>query len=487
MKKSLSPKVNMWMARAGQLMRPVLYAVRSYSSEISEKMPPVLPRVRLDIAAVISFVRRRYTRRLPELAVSAAHPSTLLILMGGTTIDEYDAAGQLGRLSSALERYARHFRTVLLMTADRKDFTKQLDVPRVRHLKTPVVVPFRGSLTLVASVVMRFRSVRHASVVTVMDTQGATAGWLASQVSNSALTFSVGTPWSHPREQSEEWHAGKMQRKALDHVRLSVGWPRVTDTHLDSLPEPYRLPALVDVDLYCPLTTTDPARPRTVGVFLGSNHDSGGRMIIGVAEHLLKRRQALVLRVFVATSHGGNEKAAALQAEAMQRGVNVEFLALPAPEMLPDAIERMRLCVGFNDPVSSQLLLRAMSSGISCISIEPDATVTSGDADGVDWSEFVLQSAATQEDVARNIETLFREPAVRLRLAREGRRFVVSRHSFDALVALEAKLLLRTSANYVEDTVIDTEPEFNAEDEAAKLAMMLESVGVARAGTSVAA
>ncbi|MDA0676529.1 MAG: hypothetical protein O2788_00805 [Chloroflexi bacterium] len=354
-------------------------------------------------------------------------------------------------------------------------------------MKTPAITPLRGSSALLASVAIRFRSVRQASVVTAMDEQSVPAGWLASKLSNSALTVSLGTPWSVPDELSREWQPGRLHRKALRQVRLSVGWPRATAAELTALPEPYRLPVLVDVDLYCPLTTTDPARPRTVGVFLGSDHDSRGRMVIGVAEHLLKRRQHLVLRVFIASTHGASEKVAALESEATQRGVNVEFHLLPAPEMLPDAIARMRLCVGFNDPVSSQLLLRAMSSGVPCISIDPDPTVTSGDFEGADWSQFVLRSETTQEDVARNIETLFREPGVRLRMAREGRRFVRSRHSFDALVALESDLLLKTSSGYVEDSVIDTEPEFDAEAEAAKLAMMLESVGVARSGSSVAA
>jgi hypothetical protein len=210
-------------------------------------------------------------------------------------------------------------------------------------------------------------------------------------------------------------------------------------------------------------------------------------MVIGVAEHLLKRRQHLVMRVLIASAHGASEKAAALESEAAQRGVNVEFHLLPAPEMLPDAVARMRVCIGFNDPVSSQLLLRAMSSGVPCISIDPDPTVTSGDFEGANWSQFVLSSEATQEAIAKNIETLFREPGVRLRLALEGRRSISSRHSFDSLVALESDLLLKTSSGYVEDTVIDTEPEFDPDAEAAKLAMMLEAVGVPRSGSSVAA
>ena len=210
-------------------------------------------------------------------------------------------------------------------------------------------------------------------------------------------------------------------------------------------------------------------------------------MVIGVSEHLHRRGQQLFLRVFVASAQGAGEKVATLQAEAEQRGVNVEFHALPAPEMLPDAIARMRLCVGFNDAVSSQLLLRAMSSGVPCISIDPDASVTSGDTSGTNWTQFVLQSEPTQEDVTRKIETLFREPSLRLRMAREGRRFVRARHSLDALVAVEAEQMLKLATGGSEDDQVDLEPEFDADAEAAKLAMMLEAVGVSKSGQSAAA
>jgi hypothetical protein len=86
--------------------------------------------------------------------------------------------------------------------------------------------------------------------------------------------------------------------------------------------------------------------------------------------------------------------------------------------MLPDAVARLRARVGFDDPVASQLLLSAMSSGVACILIDPDPTVTIKDLGGANWLHFVSRSEATQERTAKNIETLFREPEVRLRLAR---------------------------------------------------------------------
>ena len=200
-KKSPSVESNResWRVRLGQRAQSMLYAVRTRLQALPANQLWDKLRLNVDGAAIADYARRRYTKDLPELAVTAIHPPTLLILMGGTTIAEYDRAGQVGRLSSALERYARHYRTVLLMTPDSKDFTVRLDVPRVRHLTMPTYLPVRGSAAMSLATAMRFRSIRHASVVNVMDEQAASAGWLASKLSDSPFSISLGVPWSAPR------------------------------------------------------------------------------------------------------------------------------------------------------------------------------------------------------------------------------------------------------------------------------------------------
>lgn len=441
---------------------------------------------RLSVSTRVGRVfARMFSRELPPLAITQIQRPALLVLMAGTTVQQYEQAGQLGRLTASLERHARYFRTVLLMTADRSSYTEQIALEGVRHLRTPVPWPFSGASLASLGVLLRFRSVRQTTAVVLIDEQAASAGWLASRLGGSAMSMSVGAPWAPPRNSSVDGWRQWLMRKALNRVESIVEWPGTKERLELPNTETVILPPLVDVDLYCPLTTTDPARPRTIGVFIGPENETGARIIIGVAERLKRRRQNAVVRVFVTGAGGRTARAAALQGEAQERDVAIEFEPLPEYEMLPDAISRMRLCVAFGTGDSVQYLLRAMASGVPGIAIEADqAQSGSGSeaSEGPDWTNFVLNSSATEEEITRNIETLFREPGVRLRLAREGRRFVVASHSLDALAARETRLLLGPDANSF--AVEPAEAPYDPEAEAEKLAAMLEMVGVVRIETN---
>lgn len=442
---------------------------------------------RLSQISVPVRIKRIFEKELPPLSITAVQRPALVILMAGTTVRQYEQAGQLGRLAASLERHARYFRTVLLMTTDRSSYTEQFSIEGVLHRRVPVPSPLRGTALLLLSVLVRLRSVRKATAVLIVDEEAAPAGWLASRLSGAAMSMSAGAPWAPPRDTSADGWRRSAVRMALSRVESVIEWPQAPE-HLDipdngispatPAAETRSLPVLVDADLYCPLTTTDPARPRTVGVFVGPEHEEGARTIIGVAERLNRRSQTAQFRVFVTCGGGAEARAAALQGEAKERDVEIEFLPLPPPEMLPDAIARLRLCVAFGtgDPV--HYLLRAMASGVPGIAIDPEPESSGAVPGGPDWTHFVLSSGATEEQIARTIETLFREPGIRLRLAREGRRFIVARHSLDALSELEDRLLLGPDAHAPQ--VNAGEPVFDADAEAEKLAMMLEMVGVAR-------
>lgn len=408
-------------------------------------------------------------------------PPMLIVMMAGTSIEQYEQAGQLGRLSASLERHTRYFRTILLMTADRTDYTSVFGIDRVRHMRLPTPVPSAPSsgIALLISVIFRFRTVRMATSIVILDEESASAGWLASRLSRSGLSMSSGAPWSPPRHMNIEGRRRWFARAALRRMAQVVQWPTSEDlTAIDGV-EVSTLPHLVDADLFCPLTTTDPARPRTVGVFLGTDGEANARVMLGVAEKLIRRKQSAVLRVFV-NGHDAESRAAALQAEVVDRVGQIEFQTLPRIEMLPDAIARLRMCMAFDDAESVQNLLRAMASGVPGIAVKREA-FDDEDADAPGWSRFVLKSGPTEEEITRNIETLFREPGIRLRMAREGRRFVVANHSLEALAAKESKLLL--GENSLDAMNFSPEPEFDAGAEAEKLAQMLELVGVMRSDT----
>lgn len=428
------------------------------------------------------FAARFFKRDLPPMSISPVKSPMLLVLMAGTTIRQYEEAAQTGRFSASLERYSRHFRSVVLMTTDRSGYTETIALPRVRHLPVNVPAPLRGSALLLMSVAFHFRTVRQATSVLVMDEKASPAGWFVSRLSRSELSMSIGAPWTPPRKGNTGGFRNRLLRMAMDRVTTVIEWPECEVLPVAPSAKTHRLPALVDVDLFCPLATTDPARPRTVGVFIDSGDEVYARVMIGVSERLKRRRQDVVIRVFVVSkNHDADAKAAALQGEARERDASVEFLSLPPVEILPDAIARMRLCVSFGHGAPTGYLLRAMASGVPGIAIAPKhGKAVHEPQTGPDWTYFVLNSGATEEEITRNIEMLFREPGVRLRLAREGRRFVVARHSVAALAEQEALVLLRSGAS---QETLEVESEFDAQAEAKKLSMMLAAV--AETGTVI--
>ncbi len=433
---------------------------------------------------VLSALHRMFVRPLPPLAITHIQPPTLVVLMAGTSIEQYDRAGQFGRLASSLERHRKYFRTVLFMTADRRNYTGQIGLDGVRHISASRLLPtlLPDGVSLLLSGLLRFRTMRKVTSVVILDEESATAGWLIKRLSSSQLALSSGAPWAPPRRMDIGVKRRWLVRAALRRLDRIVVWPSdesdtVSDAAAEGL-ERNRLPDLVDADLFCPLTTTDPARPRTIGAFMSTGDEADARVMMGVGERLIRRNPGAVLRVLL-SGHDAEVRASALQSEVAQRGIPIEFQVLPPAEMLPDAIARLRMCLAFSDPESVRGLLRAMSSGVPGIIVRPSADEEGeAEAEVPGWSHFVLNSSPTQEEITRNIETLFREPGVRLRMAREGRRFVVAKHSLKALAAEESKFLL--GQDLFEELNPIVEPEFDPDAEAEKLAQMLEGLGVTR-------
>ncbi len=317
--------------------------------------------------------------------------------------------------------------------------------------------------------------IRKATSVVIVDEQSAPTGWMVSRLSGSCLSMSVGAPWGPPQDMNTEGMRRWVVRAAIRRVEQIVQWPNVDVQPSTDERAVLALPNLVDADLFCPLTTTDPARPRTVGVFLGAENEADARVILGVSGRLARRNQSVVIRVFV-SGHEAESRASAMQAEVAEQDLSIEFQTLPRVEMRPDAIARLRMCIAFNDAESIQNLLQAMASGVPGIAVAPAAADEEVDKPG--WSRFVLFSSPTEEEISRNIETLFREPGVRLRMAREGRRFVIANHSLEALATRESKLLL--GPDHLDNSDFIPEDEFDSDAEAEKLAQMLEMVGVMR-------
>lgn len=428
---------------------------------------------------MLAKLRGVFTNENPPLGITLVQPPILIVLMAGTSVQEYEEAGQLGRLSAALQRHTRYFRTVLLMTTDRTDYTENLDTAQVRHVRMPKLLPPgpSGGFALLLSMIFRFRSVSKAASVVILDEESAPAGWLASRLNGSRFSMSMGAPWAPPRYMNVEGKRRWLERAALRRVGQVVQWMPTDGFAPGDSAEVSHLPQLIDADLFCPLTTTDPTRPRMVGVFLGTEDEADARVMMGVAERLARRKQTAILRVFV-SGHGAESRAAALQAEVAERGSAIEFQTMPRIEMLPDAIARLRMCIAFKDPKSIENLLRSMASGVPGIAVDREAGDSDDDVEAPGWSRFVLTSGRTEEELSRNIETLFREPGVRLRMAREGRRFVIASHSLEAVSANESRLLL--GEELLEKMNFAPEAEFDADAEAEKLASMLELLGVAR-------
>lgn len=410
------------------------------------------------------------------MAITHVQPPALLIMMAGTTVRQYEQAGQLGRLAASLERHAKFFRTVVLMTTDRSDYSQQFESGRVRHLRMPLPVP-NGVVSLLLSAAFRFRTMRRVTSVVILDEPAAPAGWLAGRLSRSSASMSADAQWAPPRSPNVNGLRHLLVRAALRRIEQVFEWGATELPPYTPNATRVVIPSLIDSDLYCPLTTTDPAKPRTVGVFMGTESEVDARVVMGVAERLARRGQSAAIRVLM-DGQGAEALAASLQAEVEERGLDVEFLTMPPVEMLPDAINQLRICVAFNDSESVQNLLRAMASGVPGIAIEPRSGSEFVEQEEPDWTYFVLRCGSSEWEIAQSIETLFREPGVRLRMAREGRRFVIANHSLEALAARESKLLL--GADLLVQSIVIREPEFDAAAEAEKLAQMLELVGVTR-------
>jgi glycosyltransferase involved in cell wall biosynthesis len=426
-------------------------------------------------------IAARRERPQPELVITPMPRTLLVVTMVNLTAQSYAEAGQLARLSAALARYERHFDEVVLVTPDRVDFSDQLEAENVSHMRSIVPGPkiFRTAVT----VARNSRLMRRATAVMAFDEPGAVPGWLAARLSGSGLTLSVGAPWAPPRsltrlEGLKAWPVRKAMRRITD---VTI-WEGEVERDPAENASPHWLPSFVDADLYCPLVTTDPARPRMVGAFLNAADTASAIGLIGVADRLKRDGHNVMFRVFLLSGAAAEVQAAALQGDVAERSAPIEFLALPRTEMLPDVISRLRICLSFGSGEALPFTLRAMSSGVPCVVVGASEAESGERRRG--WRDFVLHAGTSNEDIAHAIEALFREPGLRLRMGREGRRLVIARHSLDAIAREEAAVF---KGEPLEHEAQEAEPEFNANDEAEKLAAMLEALGVTRAESKAVA
>ncbi len=400
---------------------------------------------RLRASTIGSKVRARFRNVLPPFAITHIQPPALLVIMAGTTVSQYEEAGQLGRFAASLARHTRHFRTVILLTADSEDFTSKFATEKVLHLRSPLKAPSNRTSVLL-TIIVKLRIVRSATSVLILDEQAAVAGWVCASVSKSRLSMSISAPWSPPRRANVMNRPHWLTRVALRRVKLLVKWPVEgsipygSESAYTPNAETVSLSSLVDSDLYCPITTTDPAKPRITGVFLDAARELDSRLVLAVAERLARHGIDVKLSVLI-DGHGREARSSALNAEITGRKMPVGFQSLPAPEMLPDAIDQMGICLAFRNSESEQNILRAMSVGVPCI-VSGDWTDRPTDSPSPGYAGFVLRSEVSEEQITRCIEVLLREPGIRLRMASEGRRFVLANHSIDALSSQESQLLL---------------------------------------------
>lgn len=400
-------------------------------------------RERFNLSDVLENLRARFRQVTPPYAITHIQPPALLVVMAGTTVARYQDAGQFGRLSGALERYSQHFKTVMLLTADQKNFTVEFSSDRVRHLSSRLGFGPSG-FSILITLAVRLRAVRRSTSVVILDEQAATAGWVASKLSGSRLTMTVGAPWAPPRSTSIIGWRNWSNRTALRRVERLIRW-QTADSRSNGPPTPNAentcLPALVDSNLFCPVTNTDPSRPRVIGVFLRADQEMESRLVLATAERLARRGLDARLRVMI-DGEGRESKANALNSETAGKDIPVEFRAIPPVEMLPDVLAHMRMCLSFEHPASDWDFLKAMSCGVPCVLVERPEVSRSFSREERSITRFLLRSSANEEQIVKSIETLLREPGIRLRMAREGRKFVVNSHSLAAVSATESRLLL---------------------------------------------
>lgn len=378
----------------------------------------------------------------PQLKITKSPKTALAITMASATVSQYVESGLMSRLSMALERYSSHFDEVVLVTPDRESFTEHFGIENVTHVPVKRSIPGPWILKMSVSVALQFKAMRGATVVLALDEAGAAPGWLISRLSGCQLVLSAGAPWAPPRPKRpfdglKAWPV----RQAVKRISDVTLWDGESGRPRALRAESHRLPAYVDAELYSPLVMTDPERPRMVGAFLSASDTESAMGLMGAADTLKRDGHDLMFRVFLLASSGAEAKAAELQAGVVERSAPIEFIALPRIELLPDVISRLRICLSFGADHALPFTLRALSAGVPCVVAGVDVDDRSGRER--DWRDYVIRTGNSNRDIVRAIESLLREPLLRLRLGREGRRLVMTQHSLDAIAAKEVAILKR--------------------------------------------
>ena len=460
-------------------------AVISGTGHVSRRWHVALDRVRT--SPVWQSLPRWPGSGSAPLAVSFRPAPTLVVLISTARLADYERAGRLAHLTGAFERYRAHYRRVLVVSRDSRRYDGRM-VDGVEHVRLPLRLPLWGGLALALVVIIRFRTLRKATGVIALDGPAGVAGWIAGRLSGAPSSISLGAPWSPPTglgdgaSRVSRWLGAAGVRRV---ARVSL-WPGADMQAPPGAREYVDVGEWVNTDLFTPLETTDPGRPERVVAFLDVRDPNVTGLVIGAAHEL---RRVWPRAEVKAVATGGRVNAAAvdsLQAEAELRESPVEFVGKTPQETMPHILPRSfaALVPGTNGLPAGAL--EAMSSGVPCIvaGIPQDENWTE-DAIEERWRKFSLPCTADASGVVTALLMLHREPEVRMRLAREARRFVQSQYSLEAAVRDEVSALghygvFEQQDKEQDEKAVAGQKEFDWSEEAEKLSDMLTALGVTK-------
>jgi glycosyltransferase involved in cell wall biosynthesis len=377
------------------------------------------------------------------LSKAGFHGRALALVLSPFTLEDCRQAGQLGRFRRILERYARAFDSVYVLTADKTDLTAELGVSKAWHLGMPRWVPASRYLSLLLLPILHRRTLARVTVVRTLNTSAGITGSMIRRLSGASVLVSYGSSWADFASEGSRASgriATLIENRSLRSAdELIVATPAQRDYLSDLHPgKPvHLLPNFVDTGMFCPVRTTDPSAPPLL-LYVGRlERQKNLPLLFDALEAAAPRIPGLRLAIV-----GEGPLRLQLESDAHNRELPVEFTGDVPNESLPLLFSRAFAFVLPSDSESqSTSLLEAMSSGTPCV-----ATNVPGPRDLItDRLSGLLVPAGDPAAFANAILRLHREPSLRSRFGIEARRFVVSRYSFDASLDREVDVLLGRS------------------------------------------
>ena len=364
----------------------------------------------------------------------------LAIAFSLTTLEDYRKAGQFGRFQRILERYARAFDSVYVLTPDKADFTAELGVSRALHLGMPRWAPASRYLSLVLLPIIHRRRLARVTVVRTFNTPAGITGSIIRRLSGARVLVSYGYSWAEFVSNGSRLKgrvASLIENRSLksaDELIVATSAQRDDLSDLHPGKPVHLLPNFVDTGMFCPALTTDPSAPPFL-LYVGRvERQKNIPLLFDAVETAARLLPGLRLAVV-----GDGSLRPQLEADALRRELPIEFTGTVPHESLPLLFSRAFAYVLPSDYEGMpKSLLEAMSSGATCI-----ATNVPGTRDLItDGLTGLLVPAGDAAALANAILRLHREPSLRPRFGIEARRFVVSRYSFDASMDREIDILL---------------------------------------------